>query len=173
MDKDYAQRMAELYGKVVSNQKFLENVAKSSHLTDMGVNARFIASALSPSNIGDGIFRVSVTTGKAILSYNIALAVQDELHLHIRDYIADAPTTNVFSDPLLPGTPDSKSTVKNAFITALVASIVATVVVWIVSAFDIVIHDKKKLEDNFELPVLGVIPHQEIKEKEDTENVVV
>ena len=172
MDKDYAQRMVELYSKAVKNQKFLENISKSGFLADKGVNSGYIASTVRPSNIGDGIFRVSVTTEDAALSYYIALAIQEELHLRINDYIADAPTTNVFSDPRLPTVPDSKSTVKNAIITALVASILTVVVIWIVSAFDIIIHDKKKLEDCFELPVLGVIPHQEVKATEEEENVV-
>ena len=38
-------------------------------------------------------------------------------------------------------------------------------VVYVSAMFDVVIHDRKKLEDNFDIPVLGVIPRYDVDEQ--------
>ena len=39
------------------------------------------------------------------------------------------------------------------------------VVIFVLNQFDVVIHNKKKIEDNFDIPVLGVIPRQNVASK--------
>jgi capsular polysaccharide biosynthesis protein len=45
----------------------------------------------------------------------------------------------------------------------LAGMVVTMIVIFVLSIFDVIIHDRKKLEENFDIPVLGVIPRFEIE----------
>ena len=59
-------------------------------------------------------------------------------------------------------TVNSRGTVKNAIIGFIGGALFAAALVFVISMFDVTVHDRKKIEDNFDIPVLGVIPKVDV-----------
>ena len=58
--------------------------------------------------------------------------------------------------------PNNKHEARNAVLSFLIAAVVSVVAIWVYSFFDVVIRDKKKLIDNVDVPILGVIPRHDL-----------
>ncbi|MBQ4071690.1 MAG: hypothetical protein IJD51_04695 [Clostridia bacterium] len=119
-------------------------------------------------------FTVRVTSTDARLSYVIASSIA----LNIDDYLSSNILSNSISsritdNPDMPEKPDSKNTVRNSIILGVVGMVLAAVAVWIHASFDVVIRNAKKIEDNLDVPVLGIIPRHDItlNDKGDASNV--
>ncbi len=65
-------------------------------------------------------------------------------------------------DPVVPKSPNSKNVARNALIGFAGGFLLSLIFVFILSRFDIVIRSRDKIEENFDLPILGVIPRLEI-----------
>ena len=48
---------------------------------------------------------------------------------------------------------------------------ISAAAVWVFSALDVVVRNKKKIEDYFEIPVIAVIPMKKSKEAEESQDV--
>ena len=46
----------------------------------------------------------------------------------------------------------------NTAIGVVIGAVITMTFVFVMNMFDVVIHDKKKIEDTFDIPILGVIP---------------
>lgn len=64
-------------------------------------------------------------------------------------------------DPVLPDKPDSKNEIRNAVIGFAGGFLLSLVAIFVFSKFDTVVRTKEALEDNFDLPILGVVPRIE------------
>ncbi len=53
---------------------------------------------------------------------------------------------------------NSHNVVTTALVGVFAGALLAMAVIFIINLADVTIHDKKKIEDNFDIPVLGVIP---------------
>lgn len=62
--------------------------------------------------------------------------------------------------PELPQHANSRGTVRNAVVGGVAGLVFALLGIWLFSVLDTTIRDKKKIEDNFDIPVIGVIPLQ-------------
>ena len=58
--------------------------------------------------------------------------------------------------------PNPKNHVVKAIIGFCIGAVASAIVVWVYAAFDVTVRDKKKLEDNFEIPLLGTVPTKKI-----------
>ncbi len=63
--------------------------------------------------------------------------------------------------PIEPQKADSKNVLRNAVIGFAVGLVVSMLTIYIISKFDIVVHSKEKLQSNFDIPIIGVIPKSE------------
>ena len=54
--------------------------------------------------------------------------------------------------------PDSKHELRWSAVAGLCGAVLSMVVIFVYSLFDVTIYDKKKIEDSFNIPVLGIIP---------------
>ena len=66
-------------------------------------------------------------------------------------------------DPVLPTAKDSKNVVRNGIIGLAAGMLLSMVLVFVISRFDVVIRGRDKVEDSFDIPILGVIPRLEIE----------
>ena len=64
----------------------------------------------------------------------------------------------------VPTSPNSKGAVKNSAIGFAVGLVVSLLAVFISSNFDVIIRSREKIEENFDIPILGVIPRLETNE---------
>ena len=105
------------------------------------------------------VFDVFFTSRDKDLTYNVLLAMTHLAPTEIKGILsAAASDVKIIDEPEMPKTPDSKHTVRNAIIGFFVGVILAMAAVFLANLFDVVIHDKKKIEDTFDVPILGVIP---------------
>ncbi len=65
-------------------------------------------------------------------------------------------------DAVVPRVANSKNITRNAIIGFAGGLVASLVIVFILSRFDVIIRNRDKLEDNYNLPILGVIPRLEI-----------
>ena len=144
-------------------QMIIEDIkASDSYDPNWKLSVSFVKSCVVMKQRGDTeYFDITVTTEESRLSYAIATAISKRIESDLPEslpydskYIRTR-TTN----PAVPAiSPDSKHTVRNTLIGFAAGAVLSMVVIFVYSLFDVTIRDKKKIEDNFNIPVLGVIP---------------
>ncbi len=117
-----------------------------------------IKSSIRYTPLGNGVLKLSVTTGNPQLTFAIALALENEVPDLFYSYLPNALKVEPYSAAYFPEIPDSKGVLTKGLIGFLGGAVASAIVIWIYSAFDVVIKCKKKIEDNFDIPVIGVIP---------------
>ena len=158
-DLTTAQDMVEVYKVVIMSDDLLTLVLDDipEQADSHGITVGFLKSAISLSSLNHGIFKISVTTGNSELSVEIARAVHDACLEKLPEYANSLEITSV-EEPKIANSPNDKNIVINSALGFFIGTFSAMLIIWIIHCFDVVIHDKKKIEDNFDIPVLGVIP---------------
>lgn len=175
-----ASHMLDNYKQIIKRDNFLNMVvndlasetgeyAEYRDLTS-GLNASQISKMISISNYEDTqVFSLSVTSSNPKLSAVVLNAVHNNVVANMEKIVPAAKVFAISSiqNPLQPE--DSKSAIKNskhevrnAILSFMVAAVLSVVFIWVFSFFDVVIRDRKKLFDNVDVPILGVIPRHEI-----------
>ena len=163
-DMIVAENMTEIYKSVLTSHDVLSQVIKSlpEQYSDYNISIAFLRSAISFSTQGNGIFKISVTTGDAKLSFALAECIEDMAPAEIMHRVPNALPATIIESPRIASAPNDKGVFKSIIIGFLVGAALSVAVVWVVAIFDVVIRDKKKIEDNFNFPVLAVIPVQSV-----------
>ncbi len=166
-DMIVAESMVEVYSVVLKSEPVLNAVIASlpAEYAKYNVNAAYLRSVMSVSGQGNGVFRISVTTDNPQLSFALAEGIENMTPAAIKTSVQSALSIIIIESPKLPTSPNSKHVVRNVAVGFFAGFLLAAVVVWLFNVFDVVIRDKKKLEDNFDIPVLGVIPVQVLSDK--------
>ena len=115
---------------------------------------------ISTSTVQD-ILSVSVTTTDPYLSHGLANSIQNVIcnsDEQVLAYPKEIVTPLTIQVPTHPTSPNSRKLVLNTGIGAVAGAGISMVLIFILNIMDVTIHDKKKLEDNFDIPILGVIP---------------
>jgi len=161
-----AENMVKVYSIVLTSDDVLNDVIANlpAEYANYNVTASFLRNVMTISEQGNGVFKISVTTDNPQLSFALAEGIENIAPSAIKTNVQSVLSITIFESPKLPTAPNSKHLIRNVAIAFIVGALVAAIVVWLVNVFDIVIRDKKKLEDNFDIPVLGVIPIQILSE---------
>ena len=61
---------------------------------------------------------------------------------------------------------NSKNVVRNVVIGFVAGAVGCMLIIFIRSLFDVAIRDKKKLEESFGLPIIGIIPRYDVEGEE-------
>lgn len=117
-----------------------------------------VRSSITYSPLGNGMLRVSVLTSNPQLSYAISQALENYIPTEFYNYRPGVFTVITYDNAELPTAPISNNAVRNAIIGFVAGAVISAIAVWLYSAFDSVIRDKKKIDDYFDVPVIGVIP---------------
>jgi len=153
--------MVEISEVLVKSDEFLKKIVASC--PDRGLTPSYLRSTISFYNLKNGYLEISVTTTDSTLSLEVARSIENLLPDMMIEKIKDAQSFTIIESPNPSNVPNSKHIVKDVLIATLCGAVLSAVVIWVISVFDVVIHDKKKIEDNFDIPILGVIPRQELK----------
>jgi capsular polysaccharide biosynthesis protein len=164
-----AETIIPLYAELLSSDTILNAVIAElpPEYASYNVSASFLRRALSFSSKGNGILNISVTTRNKDLSFQLAEAFQNVAYREILKILPGALLLTEVAPPKIPSMPNSKNEVRNALIGFVGGAVVAAVAIWVIHAFDPIIRNKKKIEDYFDIPVLGVIPKQNVKVTEE------
>lgn len=159
---DVSTKMVERCKIVILSRDFLDHVCKDLNDQGVSVTSSQIKSALTIKQIGDTeYFDVTATTKNAQTSTAIVKAVTKRIDTDIVEKLPyeDAYlAASIIDEASEPGGHDNKNVVRNALIGFAAGLVVSMVAIFLYSLFDVTIRDKQKIEDNFDIPVLGVIP---------------
>lgn len=165
-DISVAEQQVKIYGQLFKSKKFLtavfEKLDDTSKQTYASLDSKPTISVKQKDSTS--VFDVSVTSTDPMMAYAMAEAIKAVCEDNIikEDFIPNASEVGVFNDPELPKVHNSKNVVRNAIIGFAGGAILAMIVIFIYNLFDVTVRDRKKLEDNFETPILGVIPRHDV-----------
>ena len=174
-----ARYMLENYKIILKSDKFLNMVVMDLSNSELykdyrditaNINANQINSMMTISHYEDTeIFSISITSSDPKLSSVLLKAI----HINAVENIGKiVPSAKVFTlsslqDPIEPEAyrsilKNSNNAVRNTVLVFMIFAVLSVLAIWIFSFFDVIIRDKKKLYDNIDVPVLGVIPKHEL-----------
>ncbi len=166
----FTESYLETYIQVISYRKFKNEVLDNfkNGLNDSSVANELktyadgetaIPSFSLSASANSGILSVSVTTSDAYVSYALANSVANVIKENndLTGFEKDLVRSTVVEDARVSSANDHQEFLY-AFIGVLAGAILSMAVIFLVDMMDVVIHDKKKIDDNFDIPVLGVIP---------------
>ncbi len=153
--------------EIIDTNKFASQVIErlESEYSRTDVSAASIRKMMkvSLSNDETTCYFFSVTSGDPVLSWQVAEIAGDLL---IEEYGKTKYAIEIteIDDALVPKSPNSKNVMRNAVIGFAGGFVVSLLVVFIASRFDVIIRSREKIEENFDIPILGVIPRLEIND---------
>jgi capsular polysaccharide biosynthesis protein len=159
------QNMIEMSETVMETSSFLtvikeELVARYPEYS--GISLGQLQSALSITVDGDStVFYLSAVSGDSKLSYAIAEVANDKFPEKIEDVFSTYSIKIKSIDPPRQAlSPDGKGTVKKALIGFIFGAVVSMIAIFVVSKLDVIVRSKEKIENNYDIPIIGVIPGQ-------------
>lgn len=108
------------------------------------------------------VFTIRVTHTDPDVAFSVATVVKDNVLSKIANMEGNTDLVEVVDPPSTPKSANSKNEFRNALIAFLIGAVLSAATILIISLADVVVRDKKKLEDRFDLPILGVIPYHDI-----------
>ncbi len=156
-----AESMIETYSLLLSSTDVLKEVITRMPNEYEGKDSLSVDQVRAATKFisgGNGYYVISVTTTDPVLSFYLASSFEVVAIEFIKLKIPNALPVVSFQSPENTVKPNGKGTVKNALFGFVAGAAVSTVAVVAFSFFDSVVRSKKKLEDNLNAPILGVIP---------------
>ena len=175
-DLDVVSKVIDDYKILVKTDNFLtyvlEDILESPECVKNGwkLDSGYIKGHMSATGITDDILEISVTTDDKAKSYLIATVLSEVIVEKSVDLFAfeDTLTLKILNHPT-PNEANSKNVIRNSILGFFIGALITMLIVFIIAQFDTAVHDKKKLEETFDLPIIGLIPRYDIEE--DKENV--
>ncbi len=150
--------MVDNYQEILNSQYFSELVRDELVGFD-NITAKNISSMFTVSVVGETTcFVISTKTTNPELSKAVADVVHREFPDVVSKMFAYAIEITKLDSADLPEQPDAKSTIRDAVIGFAVGAVISALIIFILAKFDVVIRTKEKLEENFDIPILGAIP---------------
>ena len=172
-DIDFVSKVIDDYKVLIKTDMFLNFVVDEINKSDIAVKNNwkvepsYVKSHLTTAPITDDILQISVTTNNQDKSYIIAKAISEVIKERSHELFAfgDTLTVKVVNEAARGGR-NSKNVVRNIVVGFIGGAVASMLVIFVYSLFDIVIRDKKKLEESFGLPVIGLIPRYGVEGEE-------
>ena len=165
-----SEKMVKTYSIILKSRAFLSKVVEFADPEGKyGLTPNAIAAAITIKQVeGTEVFGVYCTSSNSEISYNIISGIAELAPTELKEIISSTKSdVKIIDPPVMPIRPDGKQTARNSMIGFLIGLVLSMAVLFIVNRFDIIIHDKKKIEDHFDLPVLGLIPRHVVVAKKN------
>jgi len=118
-----------------------------------------IQSMLSVTLLGEAtFFSIHTKSSNRELSHAVACIVYEKFPDAYMDRFDYAINIEGLDYPGVPSSPDNKYVGRNAVLGFVAGALVSALIVFIIVKFDVVIRTREKIEENLNLPILGVIP---------------
>lgn len=160
------QKMITMSEQVMETNDFL-NVIKRALVEKYpqyaSISIAKLKEMLSISIDGEAtVFKLTAVSTDSALSYAVADVVHDKLPEKIEDVFSSYSIKIKDIDPPREAkAPNSKGTLKKAAIGFIGGAVLSMLAIFVVSKLDVVVRSKEKLEDSFDIPLIGVIPSVE------------
>lgn len=167
-DITIAKSMVETYTVIMEKDHYLSEVIRSlpENYRD-GLTVAALRDMIGFSQNGKTeVFDIHATTDDPAFSVAIVKAMAGNTKTTLVDLLPDntSVSVSIIDEPQDAGAilPDTKHTLRNTILGLLIGMVLSFVVFFVMSLFDIIVHDRKRLEDTFpDIPVLGVLPRYE------------
>jgi capsular polysaccharide biosynthesis protein len=162
---NYVQNMMATYIELMSTNTFYQAVADDLNKQyGSGYSSGTIAGAISLEAIEKtAMFKVTVTTESAELSYNIAHQLESTIPRYMKDMNDGLVKANVADKAIKAAAAGSKGYPKKCALGGLAGIILAGAYVVLRTLFDVRVRSGDELTDKYNIPVLGSIPSFETK----------
>lgn len=162
---NYAMKMLDTYIEIFGTNDFDSKVV--SELNDR-INASYTAAtvknALSISGVEDtAMFKVTVTTASADLSYEIAHQLETTIPEVMGQTNNGLVSAEVMDKPIKASAAGSLGYPKKCAIGAIIGIVIAAAYIILRNLLDVRIRSSEELIEKYNIPVLGSIPSFEIK----------
>ncbi len=162
-DIDVAEQMVAIFKIAIYDADLILDEIAGVYSTEYGLTSGSIRSMMSVEQKDETPFlEIKVTHTNPSVAFNVAKELAHRSPNIPEKLEATGLKVTVIDYPIKPEYPNSKNTVRNAIIAFLAGVVASMAVIWVISIFDTVIRGRKKIEDNFDIPVLAVIPVHEI-----------
>ena len=146
--------------EILKTHDFCEAVIKELGRDDLKIDDIKKMTTVTLSNSDATCYNVNVTSTDKKLSYELAdvagrLLEEEFLDTNYAYAIKSIESAREAEKA------NSKNVLRNAVIGLLAGALLTMVVIFIYDRFDIVIRTREKIENNFDIPILGVIPRLE------------
>ena len=171
-DIEIAEEMVQIFEIAIYHADVVLNNIATEQLPEYNLSASAIRSMMSVRQYEETPYlEISVTHTNKDIAFHVAEKISDLSKDVLGDLGVKGLEVKVIDTPQPPKAPNSKHTARNAIIAFLAGAVATMAVIWIISIFDSVIRGRKKLEDNFNIPVLAVIPlHHVAQQKKALQN---
>lgn len=158
--------------EIINTNNFCQDVIfelETQEIYEGKYDGKLTASSLSNmtsvtlANSETTCYYFSVTSSDPELAKDIA-TVGGQILLDKFEGMGYAIKVVEIDSPILPTSPNSKNVLRNSVIGFAIGLVISMLAIYIISRADIVVHSKEKLEDSFDIPILGVIPKPETDE---------
>ena len=150
------------YTNLLKSRTFSENVAYQIQDKYEGISALDVASIVEIKQREDtNFFDVRVCSRDPQLSKVVADQIEEIAPHYISEKCDYSVNAIVIDEPLLATSADSKHVMRNAVIGFAIGMVVAALVIFIISKFDVTIRNRDRIEDSYSIPILCVIPRLE------------
>ncbi len=140
---------------ILNSRTVLDKVAEQSGLSYTSSQIKKMISATSVSNTE--IFRISVTHSNPREAQIIADTILKVAPGEIKR-VMNAGAVSVIDYATLPLSPSSPNIPKNTVLGALLGAMLSVFIILLIQVFDTRVKDEFTLVENFDLPIIGVIP---------------
>lgn len=118
-----------------------------------------IQKMLSVTLLGEAtFFSIKAKSSDPELSYAVAQIAFFNFNEAYNSRFSYAVRIDGLDPPSLPTAPDGKNVMRNAVIGFAGGALVSALLVFLIVKFDVIIRSREKIEENFSIPILGVIP---------------
>ncbi|MBQ8321926.1 MAG: hypothetical protein IJX92_06135 [Clostridia bacterium] len=155
------QSMIQSSQYILESKTFCRSVREQLTGYD-NVTPEQIRSMLSVSIIDDSTcFYISTVSTDPQMSKDIADIVHKLLPADIKERLPYAIEISTLDYPEAATSADSKNVLRNAVIGFALGFLLSVLAVFVFAKFDVIIRSREKIEENFDFPILGVIPRYE------------
>ncbi|MBR5542544.1 MAG: hypothetical protein IKU65_00395 [Oscillospiraceae bacterium] len=147
---------------ILNSRTVLDKVAEQSGLDYSSKEIKNMISAQSVSNTE--VFRITVTHSDPMEAQIIADTILKVAPSEIKR-VMNAGAVSVIDYATLPLSPSSPNIPKNTVIGAMLGAMLAVFVILLLQIFDTRVKDEFVLVENFDLPIIGMIPSFKLAEK--------
>jgi len=148
--------------EILKTHDFCESVLEKLGRDDVTIEDFKKMTTVSLSNSDATCYDVKVTSSDPELSYELAKIAGELMMEKFLGTAKYAYAIAQIDSARLAEEANDKNVFRNTAIGLLAGVILTMVVIFIYDRFDVVIRTREKIENNFDIPILGVIPRLEI-----------
>ncbi len=162
---NYAMKMLDTYLEIFKTNEFNQSVAEELNKKySTNYSGSTVKGAVSISKIENtAMFRITVTTTDANLSYDIARQLEKSIPDVMDISNSGLVTAEVKDKAIKPTASESLNYPKKCLVGFIIGAALAAVYVVLRDLLDVRIRSSEELVERYEIPVLGSIPEFEIK----------